>query len=178
MKALFITIACTFSFAAQAADRDKCLNFNLYPTLQIFEGSPAIPKIQKATPAYRYRTTIKEEGYGPPNFAGHLRVVTWGCGTGCHELALVDVITGKSWRINAPPASTGFEHYVESNLLVFDSRTVFPEWRVGDLTAFEFKSASYVWDELTKTLKKIPDCNGVAQQGVPEDALKQRASER
>lgn len=72
----------------------------------------------------------------------------------------------------------GFEHYVTSNLLIFDSRTVFPAWRPGDPTAFEFKSASYVWDESSETLKRLPDCDGVAQQGDPEDALKKRASER
>jgi hypothetical protein len=178
MRAVLIIFGCAYAFVAQAADRDKCLGFNLYPTLQVYEGSPAVPKIDKSTPAYLYRTAITEKGYGPPNFAGHLRVVTWGCGTGCHELALVDVITGRSWRIKAPAASTGFEHYVSSNLLVFDSRTVFPDWRFGDPTAFEFKSESYLWDELTETLKKIPHCSGVAQQSAPEDALKQRASER
>lgn len=30
-----------------------------------------------------------------PNFAGHYRIVTWGCGSACLELAIVDLENGR-----------------------------------------------------------------------------------
>ena len=45
--------------------------------------------------ARRYRTVISQEGKKEPNFAGHYRVVTWGCGTDCHGFAIVNRVTGQ-----------------------------------------------------------------------------------
>jgi hypothetical protein len=42
-----------------------------------------------------YRTRIKEWSKERPNFAGHFILATWGCGTDCTQLAIIDVITGK-----------------------------------------------------------------------------------
>jgi hypothetical protein len=38
---------------------------------------------------------IKEYGKGPPNFAGHYRIVDIGCGSDCTFIFVVDVITGR-----------------------------------------------------------------------------------
>jgi hypothetical protein len=45
--------------------------------------------------AKRYRTVIREEMTHGPNFAGHYRVVFWGCGTSCSQLAVVNLKTGQ-----------------------------------------------------------------------------------
>ncbi|MBI4479763.1 MAG: hypothetical protein HY651_07040 [Acidobacteria bacterium] len=49
--------------------------------------------------AYPYPRGNEHEG---PNFAGHYFVITWGCGTGCLGIVVVDAITG---RIFPPPLS-------------------------------------------------------------------------
>ena len=52
-------------------------------------------KVTPATPqARRYRTVISQDGVKPPNFSGHYRIVTWGCGTDCHGFAIVNRKTG------------------------------------------------------------------------------------
>jgi hypothetical protein len=40
------------------------------------------------------RETVKEEG---ANFAGHYTFAAWGCGTGCNQMAVVDLKTGKTY---------------------------------------------------------------------------------
>lgn len=39
----------------------------------------------------RYKTVISFGANKEANFAGHFRVVTWGCGSDCHQFAIVDL---------------------------------------------------------------------------------------
>lgn len=39
----------------------------------------------------KYKTVITHDASNGVNFSGHFRVVTWGCGTDCHQFAIVDV---------------------------------------------------------------------------------------
>jgi hypothetical protein len=45
--------------------------------------------------ARRYRTALREGAAAGPNFAGHYAVVSWGCGSSCNELAIVDMRSGQ-----------------------------------------------------------------------------------
>ena len=56
--------------------------------------SPAVPRIE-GREAKLYRTQIRREARKPADFAGHLRVAGWGCGTCCEQVAVVDLRTGK-----------------------------------------------------------------------------------
>ena len=47
-----------------------------------------------------FRTRLREDSRGGPNFAGHYTVVIWGCGTGCAQMGVVDAKTG---RVYFPP---------------------------------------------------------------------------
>jgi hypothetical protein len=47
--------------------------------------------------ARRYRTILRQAATEAPNFAGHYRVVTWGCGTCCTEFAILDLRSGEAW---------------------------------------------------------------------------------
>ena len=55
--------------------------------------SPAKPVIATKA-ARRFRAQIRRASSQPPDFAGHLRVATWGCGTCCTQFAIVDLKTG------------------------------------------------------------------------------------
>ena len=58
----------------------------------IFKGKPAPPKI---TGSHRwYRTMIRLGAEKGPNFAGHYSIATWGCGTGCLSIAIIDAKDG------------------------------------------------------------------------------------
>jgi hypothetical protein len=47
-----------------------------------------------------FRTVLREDSRGGPNFAGRYAVVVWGCGTGCAQMGIVDSKTG---RVYFPP---------------------------------------------------------------------------
>jgi hypothetical protein len=167
MTASFVLLTAA---AGVAKANEACLDFSGHPAERQSGGKIVAPKIDKSNPAYRYRTRIRLEGMGAPNFAGHLRVVTWGCGSGCHEIALVDIETGETWLVEIPPAALGYEYHVDSLLLVSDTASMLPGWVPGDPTAFEFSSESYVWDDERQVLTKLPGCKGTAQQGTPRAA--------
>lgn len=76
-----------------ATSRDDLPRFEDMPVAQKFTGKPAPVKL--STPeSRRYRTVIREGAREGPNFAGHYTIVTWGCGTGCIQFAIVDATTG------------------------------------------------------------------------------------
>ena len=87
--------------------------FEDYPVSEVFVGTPAVPKF--VTPLEQsYADQIRdgvEQGYGVfrdgkedkgANFAGHLIVIQWGCGSPCMRMAVVDARTGD---IYYPPIS-------------------------------------------------------------------------
>jgi hypothetical protein len=47
----------------------------------------------------RYRTLLRQEFKKPANFADHLRVVTWGCGSDCENFAILDLYTGVAYTL-------------------------------------------------------------------------------
>lgn len=52
-----------------------------------------------------------------PDFAGHFGAATFSCGTGCQNLVLVDVITGKTLAMLSD-ASTGYDYSTTSTILI------------------------------------------------------------
>jgi hypothetical protein len=68
--------------------------FEQYPVGRSSPFPPAKLELQSNPIAKRYRTVIREEMTHGPNFAGHYRVVFWGCGTSCSQFAVVNLKTG------------------------------------------------------------------------------------
>jgi hypothetical protein len=62
-------------------------------------ASPTPPDVSSGR-ASRYRTMLRRASKEPPDFAGHYRVVKWGCGTCCSEFAILDLRTGVAWLPN------------------------------------------------------------------------------
>lgn len=113
---------------AGAAEKPQ---FETYPPIRSFEGKPARPRF--ATLGQRqFRTIIEDAVKQGPNFAGHFRLVEWGCGTGCLSIAVVDVASGLvydgpfgrlprgSIYLGPPPDpdTTGLSFRPESRLLI------------------------------------------------------------
>jgi hypothetical protein len=72
--------------------------FQEYPAT-VFRGAPARPKLE--TPLAREHATIIRRGaIRGVNFAGHYRIIDWGCGTSCGVYVIVDERTG---RVFEPP---------------------------------------------------------------------------
>jgi hypothetical protein len=79
--------------ASDVTSRTDTPHFEDFPVREKFTGKPAAVKVESRG-ARRYRTVIREGAREGPNFAGHYTVVTWGCGAGCVQFAVVDAKTG------------------------------------------------------------------------------------
>ena len=56
----------------------------------------------------RRHTTVLHEAFTlPANFAGHLRVALWGCGTDCRNFAILDKNTGAAYTLPDVGSITG-----------------------------------------------------------------------
>ena len=87
--------------------------FEDYRVREIFTGTPAVPKLLTRL-EQGYTDQIRDgidEGYGVfrdgreqkgVNFAGHLIVIQWGCGSPCMRMAIMDARTGDVYY---PPIS-------------------------------------------------------------------------
>ena len=72
----------------------------------VFQGRPASPKLE--TPLVKeHGTIIRKAAMRGANFAGHYRVVDWGCGTACGVYVIVDERTGKVFE--PPEISKGVD---------------------------------------------------------------------
>lgn len=69
--------------------------FEQYPVKAAFRGVPAKPDVRSHPRSRLFRTMIRRGAQEGPNFAGHYTLVTWGCGTGCVGVAIVDAVSGK-----------------------------------------------------------------------------------
>jgi len=97
---VFIMLA-VFGVNAQTSvptSSERLLRFEDYPATEIFKGSPAPPKLRR--PGDRlFRTKIREGAAKGPNYAGHYTIATWGCGTGCVSIAIVDAKNGRIYDV-------------------------------------------------------------------------------
>lgn len=60
-----------------------------------YAGPNAAPDVRGHARSRMYRTQLRGWATEKPNFAGHYILATWGCGTGCTQIAVIDALTGK-----------------------------------------------------------------------------------
>ena len=105
--------------APSPAPRDT-IYFEDYPASDSSAAiRPAPVRLETAPYGQMYRTKLREGAARGPNFAGHYTAVTWGCGTGCQILAVVDARTGQLSRETLLLAQ-GAKFYRASQLLLAD----------------------------------------------------------
>lgn len=103
-----------FTLPAAAQSTDALMA--KYPAGAPFKGKPAAVNLASHKDARMFRTRLREAAPTGPNFASHMTVVTWGCGTSCQTVALIDARNGRVTF--GPTASLGVKHRLESRLLV------------------------------------------------------------
>jgi hypothetical protein len=81
-------------FPIGALGQTRLPQFEDYAVRNVFKGKPAAPRINFPK-AHQFRTMLKEHGQGPPDFAGHYRIIDIGCGADCTFIFVVNVITGQ-----------------------------------------------------------------------------------
>jgi len=90
---------CRLVTAADLADA-KAPSFQNYAVAKEEHGPPYKLDLSSNPIAKRYRTVLRLDVERGPNFAGHYRVVIWGCGMSCVMFAVVNL---KSGRVITPP---------------------------------------------------------------------------
>ena len=88
--------------------------FQDYPA-QPYRGPNASADVRSDARSRMYRTQLRGWVTEKPNFAGHYILATWGCGTGCTQIAVIDAVTGKVFH--PPGARTNSIVDVDSELL-------------------------------------------------------------
>jgi len=94
MKLPTLSLAILFLCIIASVQAQSPPRFESYPAFGHFSGKPA-PAIISHPRARLFRTTILNQAKGEPNFAGYYHVATWGCGSGCEGLAVIDARTGR-----------------------------------------------------------------------------------
>ena len=72
-------------------DAPRSKNYPVTP----YAGPTAAPDVRSDPRSRMYRTQLRGWAKEKPNFAGHYILATWGCGTGCTQIAIIDARTGK-----------------------------------------------------------------------------------
>lgn len=94
VRTVFIAIAMAALVRAASGANPRALpRFEDFPVDEVFDRTPA-PVVLAAARARQFRTVLREEAGRGPNFSGHYRVATWGCGSDCHAFAIIDAATG------------------------------------------------------------------------------------
>jgi hypothetical protein len=122
--------------------------FAKYPATVKYRGKPAAVDLKSHPDARTFRTRLRNavaEAKGP-NFAGHMIVTSWGCGTSCQMVALIDARNG---RVHFAPdnATAGVDFRADSRLIVFN-----PAKNLREAPAVDAKTELYLWErgKLTK----------------------------
>jgi hypothetical protein len=109
--------------------------FDAYPVIREEVANPKLDPTSNRI-ARKYRTVLRLGITEGPNFAGHYRLVHWGCGTSCAMFAVVNLKTGRvitpegfsavggvnfyadEFLPNTESDGWGFRHKSDSKLLV------------------------------------------------------------
>ncbi|MEQ9550042.1 MAG: hypothetical protein RIM23_10530 [Coleofasciculus sp. G3-WIS-01] len=130
------TIASEVSDTQQTSPPD----FQDYPATDSFSGTPAPVDLTSHPQARRFRTVLRQGAKQGPNFAGKYTVVTWGCGTSCQVVGIINAETGSVYILDRP-AEAGVKFQLDSRLLVVNPPENFP-----DNEPDWMETRYYVWD--------------------------------
>jgi len=153
IKSNFLAIAFTFLLIGNAnADANKTppLDFDSY-AVEVAKDIPP-KKIILATPlARKYKTIITTDGTKEANFAGHSRVVTWGCGTDCRGFAVFNKKTGVAYTLPGVWSVVGITDNDDDRLsFKLDSRLLVI---TGGVNETDYGKFYYYWND--KQLKLL-----------------------
>jgi hypothetical protein len=101
-----------------------------------YAGPRAAPDLATHARSRMYRTVLRGWASEPINFAGHYIVATWGCGTSCTQIAVIDALTGKVFH--PPGVRTNSVVDVHEGLLVDGD----PSPRRADFGALRYRADS------------------------------------
>jgi hypothetical protein len=91
-------IATAMELVPSDSKSGQVFTFESFPK-KVIDGNSVKKPILSSKLARQYKTVITLSMSEPANFAGHYRVVQWGCGTDCRGFAIVNKLTGKTYTL-------------------------------------------------------------------------------
>jgi len=110
---------CWYITASDLADV-KAPTFDTYRVIQETVENPKLDLASNPV-ARKYRTVLRLEIAKGPNYAGHYRLVYWGCGTSCANFAVVNLKTGRVITPEGLSEVVGVRFYADEFLPNTDS---------------------------------------------------------
>jgi len=146
-KFIFCVFALWFCFAGVAKSQDLIFpRFEDYRVSEKFKGIPVPVKLRSARGASMFRTKLREGAKKGPNFAGHYTVITWGCGTDCRLVAIVDARTGRVYfapfTVSIPADA---DYRLDSRLLIANPPERTGWYENGEQMREVYKPSWWVW---------------------------------
>lgn len=152
-KVLSIVFLAGFAVLPQGVSAYSC-DHDAYPVSKIESGN-AEPNVRSTAFARNFKTAITSRYKPVAEFSGHYNVVSWGCGSQCHQFAIVDTLTGKVFEV--PEPSIGYDDYrVNSRLFVTHAPSAIDK---NDPFSKLPKNGFYLWDEDQESFKKLKRCD-------------------
>ncbi len=107
---------------------------------------PALVDFNSNDRARTYKTVLTAAESNGPNFAGHYTIATWGCGTECQSIAVIDSLDGRVY--DGVGSQVGMDYNINSKLLVVN-----PPYNIYELYNNDSKKWNpslttrfYVWE--------------------------------
>lgn len=85
--------ASVFFLSLSVLGQTRPPRFEDFQVSEAFKGKPASVKLSSRR-ARAFRTMLRSNAEQGVNFAGHYVVATWGCGSDCHSIAIIDARNG------------------------------------------------------------------------------------
>jgi hypothetical protein len=119
--------------------------FEDYPARLRFPARSAQVNIRSTPYTPCFRTMLRLAARSGDRFAGHYRVITFGCGTECIRIGITDLISGRTYISPFAIAGAGIEVRPGSRLLIADSARVLRETYGDDPPLYRI-TKYYVWN--------------------------------
>jgi hypothetical protein len=145
MRSLLIVIA-LFLFAVPCgAQPHRAPRFRDYPSKSKFAPRRARINIHSTPFTPCFRTILRQAVVAGDRFAGHYRVVQFGCGTECLRVAITDLVSGRTYISPFAVGSAGIEVAPGSRLLIANSPEKLRE-TYGDAPPPYVKTQYFIWN--------------------------------
>lgn len=145
LKFRILLLSCLVLATARAAvAQEKLLpRFEQHSVSRTLSGKPAAVDLRSHSKARLFRTMLRLGAEKGPNFAGHYTVATWGCGSSCIMVAVIDALSGRVY-IAPFQVSTGASFRIDSRLLIANESEV-ERYLSGEAMLDVYVPAWYVW---------------------------------
>jgi hypothetical protein len=166
-KARLFLLSLFFLVLPQFVQAQSAPRFEDYAVPKAFQGKPAPVDFRSNPDALRFKTQLGEGAPKGPNFAGHFTMVSWGCGTDCQAIMLIDASNGRVMQ--APLVSElGQDFRKDSRLLVLNPpnevKSVLDKLGCPDQSVNAWLTTSHYFEWDGKHFHHIVDINPCAKQ--------------